>query len=95
MSVDSVGVGAVAVDHAGDGSPGEGAGEHGFRPRNILDQIIWDLHENMEPGVELDFVAGVRRYVSLHEATDLNSFSAYAGTDFRQHVDDALSHVDP
>ena len=47
----------------------------------------------MEPGMELEFVAGVRRYASLPAAADLNSFSAYAGTDFKQHVDDALSYV--
>ena len=38
-----------------------------WRPRLMMDDVLWGFHENMGPTKELEFVAGLRNYAARHK----------------------------
>ena len=64
-----------------------------WEPVSLLDKVIWGLHENMDAATELEYLAGLRRYATIKNGQANATCSAYAGTDFKAHIDDALSKI--
>ena len=64
-----------------------------WEPTNILYEVLWALHENMDAATELDFIAGLRRYATINKGQANATCSAYAGTDFKAHIDNGLSKI--
>lgn len=61
--------------------------------QDMLDEYLWQLHDNLDPSTELELVNGIRRFAALHDGQVLNLMALYAGCNVKQHVDVALTRL--
>jgi hypothetical protein len=63
-----------------------------WAPFHFLDEFIWVLHDGMPPDVELEYLAGVRRYVELYKGFQTRA-TACTGCDIKEHIENSLARV--
>ena len=59
--------------------------------RDITDEILWTIHEQMEPIDELDYIANLRKCETYMDTAPFRTMVLFGGCEVKEHIDQAVT----